>query len=77
MKTPTIIRAGPVAIVGMLAMNGVRKMQRKLQKAITRAVSPVRPPSYTPAIDSPYVVTELVPISPPKNVPTASAMKAA
>ena len=77
MKTPTITNAGPVERVGIDESKGVRKMQMKFRNAMVSAVRPVRPPSYTPAIDSPYVVTELVPKKPPTKVPTASAMKAA
>ena len=46
--TPTRIRAGAVACAGIERKRGARKRARRKQTAVQKAVSPLRPPTFTP-----------------------------
>ncbi|MPM24000.1 hypothetical protein SDC9_70477 [bioreactor metagenome] len=74
--TPTMIKAGAVAALGIEPNSGSRNSERANRMATTRAVRPVRPPSTTPEEDSTKVVTVEVPSTAPTVVPTASANRA-
>ena len=76
MNTPTRIKAGAVAALGIDPKSGSRKRERRKRMATTKAVKPVRPPSTTPAEDSTNVVTVEVPNTAPTVVPTESAKRA-
>ena len=46
--TPTIIRAGAVAALGMARNSGLKNRAKAKHRAVEKAVRPVRPPSPTP-----------------------------
>src|SRR5690606_41930776 len=75
-SAPTATSAGAVANAGIAVKIGARKSASTNSPAVTTDASPVRPPSSTPAADSTYDVTVLVPSSAPAIVPTASAANA-
>src|SRR5690625_7409779 len=52
--TPTKIRAGAVASVGIMTISGVINKVNKNKIPVVTAVRPVRPPSSTPEADSTY-----------------------
>ena len=58
MRKPTTMRAGAVAKAGMAMKNGDRNRERRKSTDTVTAVSPVRPPSATPAALSTKVVDE-------------------
>src|SRR5690554_324323 len=76
MNSPTITSAGAVAAAGIIVNKGAKKSAMANIPAVARDVSPVLPPSATPAALSTYVVTVLVPRHAPTIVPTASAISA-
>ena len=51
-KTPTAIKAGPVAYAGIAVKMGEKNNEHKKNKPVTMAVIPVRPPSRIPDADS-------------------------
>ncbi len=61
---------------GTIRAIGENNSDRAMHRAVTAEVSPVRPPAVTPAEDSTYVVTVLVPSIEPTTVPTASVVRA-
>ncbi|MPN13628.1 hypothetical protein SDC9_160950 [bioreactor metagenome] len=71
-----MIRAGAVASEGTRPTNGAKNKANMNNAAVTTEVSPVLPPSNTPAALSTYVVTVDVPSIAPAEVATASANKA-
>lgn len=76
MKRPVRLRAGAVAAAGTAGNSGDRNKAMINRIAVVSAVSPVFPPSATPAEFPAYVVTVLVPKIAPAVVPIASAMRA-
>ena len=75
-RNPTKIRAGAVANEGIAVKIGAKRTETRNRRPVTRAVSPVRPPTATPAEDSTNVVTVEVPRTAPDVVPIASARRA-
>ena len=76
MKTPTMTSTGAVATAGTQATNGVKNRASRNRLPTVTAVSPVRPPSATPAALSTYVVVVLVPRAAPATVASESASSA-
>ena len=74
--SPTRISTGAVAALGTARKNGARNRASKKHMAVTKAVSPLRPPSLTPDALSTKDVTVLVPRQAPAVVPMASVKKA-
>jgi hypothetical protein len=70
------MRVLPVAHGGMEAKIGAKKSDRRKQKPVVIAVSPVRPPSATPAPLSMKAVTGDVPNRAPTEMQTASVQNA-
>ena len=56
------MRAGPVAAAGMAKNRGLKKRDNAKQQAMTKAVSPVRPPTITPAALSYHLTMTLFPL---------------
>ena len=75
-NTPTKIKAGDVAALGIIVTIGANIIDAKNIKAVVRAVSPVRPPAAIPELDSTRVVTVDVPTNAPVAVDMASDNKA-
>ena len=75
-RKPTTIKAGAVAKAGIARKIGARNKLRANSTALTMAVSPVRPPTPTPAELSTKVVTVEVPSTAPAVVATESAKRA-
>src|SRR5437899_12498396 len=71
-RYPTTISAPAVAWGGTIAARGLKNRARKKPRAVTNDVSPVRPPTATPAALSIYVVAELAAATPPKTAPSES-----
>lgn len=67
-KKPTMISAGAVAKDGIAVKIGAKNMEIRKSTAVTRAVSPVLPPTITPAEDSTKVVVVEVPNTAPAEV---------
>lgn len=76
MRNPTTTSAGAVANPGIAMNIGDKKSEIMNSTATVTAVSPVRPPSDTPAALSTKVVVVLVPNIAPIDVATASASNA-
>ena len=73
---PTMIRAGADAADGTSKKRGLKKSAMKKMRAVVTDVSPVRPPSATPAVLSTKLVMVDVPSAAPTTVPTASESSA-
>ena len=74
---PTRINTGAVAAPGTAKKNGARNNDRRKHTAVTKEVSPLRPPSPTPEALSTKVVMVLVPSMAPAVVPMASTKRLA
>ena len=73
---PTTISAGAVAKDGIAIKIGARIVDTRNSAAVVKAVSPVLPPTPTPAADSTNVVVVDVPKTAPTVVAIASARSA-
>ena len=73
---PTMISAGAVANEGTVRKIGEKNSESTKNAPVVSAVSPVRPPSAIPEVDSTNVVTVDVPSPAPTVVATASARRA-
>mmetsp|Transcript_97166 Transcript_97166/g.231226 ORF Transcript_97166/g.231226 Transcript_97166/m.231226 type:complete len:251 (-) Transcript_97166:612-1364(-) len=65
---PTKTRQGAVASGGMSSITGTKVGESMKSTAVVTAQSPVRPPSWTPAAVSLWMMTGLVPITAPRPV---------
>ena len=75
-KTPTIIKAGAVTVVGITANKGLKIIEIKKKIPTKTAVNPVRPPIAIPALDSAYVPRAAVPKTAPSTIARESETKA-
>ena len=73
---PTMISAGAVANEGTVRKIGEKNSESTKNAPVVSAVSPVRPPSAIPEVDSTNVVIVDVPRPAPTVVATASARRA-
>ena len=73
---PTMISAGAVANEGTVRKIGEKNRESAKNAPVVSAVSPVRPPSAMPEVDSTNVVIVDVPRPAPTVVATASARRA-
>src|SRR5579875_2562425 len=71
---PTTTSAGPNACGGIAVTSGAKKSDAAKSIATTTAVSPLRPPTLTPAADSTYAPAVVVPTSAANVVASASAI---
>src|SRR5206468_2807911 len=71
-STPTTTSAGAVTAgaPATTANSGKKNIATRNHAAVDTAVSPVRPPALTPAVDSTYAVVVEVPMIAPAVVPT-------
>ena len=74
MKYPTMTRIGAVASGGITPARDDRNRERRNSTPTTTDVSPVRPPSDTPAALSMYVVFEDADAAPPAAAASESTM---
>src|ERR1700712_5382016 len=74
-SAPTMMSAGAVAALGIGPTSGATNSAPKKHSPVTIAGMPVLPPAATPADDSIYEQTVLVPVSEPATVAVASAKK--
>mmetsp|Transcript_54430 Transcript_54430/g.174531 ORF Transcript_54430/g.174531 Transcript_54430/m.174531 type:complete len:324 (-) Transcript_54430:339-1310(-) len=73
---PMMTRQGAVASGGISSMRGTKAGDARKSTAVVTAQRPVRPPSCTPAADSLWMITGLVPRKAPRPVPRALPMYA-
>ena len=71
---PTNTNTGVVAAAGIARNNGAKNSANRKQAPVTKAVSPLRPPSFTPAALSTYTATVLVPMAAPAAVEIESTI---
>ena len=75
-RTPIMIKAGAVTVVGITAKSGLKIIETKNRIPTKIAVKPVLPPIAIPALDSTEVPSGAVPNTDPSTIASESDKKA-